>query len=105
MKPASVISTSYSYNEADLTPFYTAGQCAEYAKVCLPHYIRAMELICMQLGLMGVTVLYASGDFGVSGVGDVCLTSSGNQSITGQIFNPTFPGIYKSHCVVSLRLK
>jgi hypothetical protein len=31
--PAHVISTSYSYNEADLTPFYTARQCAEYAKV------------------------------------------------------------------------
>lgn len=35
VKPASVISTSYSYNEADLTPFYTARQCAEYAKVSL----------------------------------------------------------------------
>ncbi len=31
--PAHIISTSYSYNEADLTPFYTARQCAEYAKV------------------------------------------------------------------------
>lgn len=33
VKPANVISTSYGYNEADLTPFYTARQCAEYAKV------------------------------------------------------------------------
>ncbi|KAJ6552290.1 peptidase S8/S53 domain-containing protein [Mycena vulgaris] len=44
-----VISTSYGYNEADLTPFYTARQCNEYAK----------------LGFMGVTVLYSSGDNGV----------------------------------------
>ena len=33
-KPANVISTSYGYNEADLTPAYTARQCAEYGKVC-----------------------------------------------------------------------
>ncbi|KAF7800223.1 hypothetical protein EIP86_011470 [Pleurotus ostreatoroseus] len=33
LKPASVISTSFGFNEADLTPFYTARQCAEYAKV------------------------------------------------------------------------
>lgn len=28
-KPANVISTSYGYNEADLSPFYAARQCAE----------------------------------------------------------------------------
>lgn len=28
-QPANVISTSYSYNEADLSPFYTARQCTE----------------------------------------------------------------------------
>ncbi|KAI0093145.1 subtilisin-like protein [Irpex rosettiformis] len=75
VKPASVISTSYSYNEADLTPFYTARQCAEYAK----------------LGLMGVTVLYSSGDQGVGGGGDLCLLPNGTQSFNGRIFNPTFP--------------
>ena len=48
VKPANVISTSYSYNEADLTPFYTARQCNEYAK----------------LGLLGITILYSSGDYG-----------------------------------------
>lgn len=48
VKPANVISTSYSYNEADLTAFYTARQCNEYAK----------------LGLLGVTILYSSGDNG-----------------------------------------
>ncbi|KAI0344783.1 subtilisin-like protein [Trametopsis cervina] len=75
VKPASVISTSYSYNEADLTPFYTARQCAEYAK----------------LGLMGVTILYSSGDEGVGGGGDVCLFPNGTQSSAAKGFNPTFP--------------
>ncbi|KAF8835707.1 subtilisin-like protein, partial [Paxillus ammoniavirescens] len=79
VKPANVISTSYGYNEADLTPAYTARQCAEYAK----------------LGLMGVTVIYSSGDNGVAGNGNVCLNPDGNvassQSSDGKIFNPTFP--------------
>ncbi|EGO00782.1 hypothetical protein SERLA73DRAFT_71753 [Serpula lacrymans var. lacrymans S7.3] len=74
--PTYVISTSYSYNEADLTPFYTARQCAEYAK----------------LGLMGVTILYSSGDYGVAGNDDVCLNPNGTQTADGTMFNPTFPG-------------
>lgn len=74
-KPANVISTSYGYDEADLTPFYTARQCAEYAK----------------LGLMGVTVLFSSGDNGVAGNGGVCLTADGTQRKNGAIFNPSFP--------------
>ncbi|KAJ7198616.1 subtilisin-like protein [Mycena haematopus] len=73
--PAHVISTSYGYNEADLSPFYTARQCAEYAK----------------LGLQGVTVLYSSGDNGVAGNGALCLTPSGEQTSDGAIFNPSFP--------------
>lgn len=44
----SVISTSYGYNEADLTISYAERQCYEY----------------MKLGLQGVTVLYSSGDDG-----------------------------------------
>jgi subtilase family serine protease len=59
--PAYVISTSYGYNEADLTPFYAERQCAEYAK----------------LGMMGVTVLYSSGDDGVAGNGNYCLNPNG----------------------------
>lgn len=46
--PASVISTSYGYNEVDLSPAYEERQCSEY----------------MKLGLQGVTVLYSSGDNG-----------------------------------------
>ncbi|KAJ3820218.1 peptidase S8/S53 domain-containing protein [Lentinula raphanica] len=75
-KPASVISTSYGYNEADLTSFYATRQCNEYAK----------------LGLMGVTVVYSSGDSGVAGNGQQCLNDDGSQSATGTRFNPSFPG-------------
>ena len=73
-----VISTSYSYNEHDLTPFYERRQCAEY----------------MKLGLMGVSVLYSSGDSGVAGGGNECIGRNGsyiNGTLGGQ-FNPSFPG-------------
>ncbi|PCH37568.1 subtilisin-like protein [Wolfiporia cocos MD-104 SS10] len=73
--PAYMMSTSYSYNEADLTPFYMERQCAEYAK----------------LGLMGMTILYSSGDYGVAGYGNYCLEPNGTQAIGAPIFNPTFP--------------
>lgn len=76
VKPAYVISTSYAYNEADLTPAYTARQCNEYAK----------------LGMMGTTVLYSSGDFGVAGNGGLCLNPDGSQTKNGTHFNPSFPG-------------
>lgn len=52
-----VISTSYAYNEADLTPAYEMRQCNEYLK----------------LGLTGVTFLYSSGDYGVAGNGGTCI--------------------------------
>lgn len=44
----SVISTSYGYDESDLTVAYAQRQCYEY----------------MKLGLAGVTILYSSGDSG-----------------------------------------
>ncbi|KAG0693459.1 peptidase S8/S53 domain-containing protein [Suillus ampliporus] len=77
VKPANVISTSYGYNEADLSAAYAIRQCNEYAK----------------LGLMGVTILYSSGDSGVGGNGGYCLNPGGNGNVTadGKIFNPTFP--------------
>ncbi|KAI6136974.1 peptidase S8/S53 domain-containing protein [Pisolithus sp. B1] len=75
VKPTNVVSTSYGYNEADLTPFYAARQCAEYAK----------------LGLQGITILYCSGDEGVAGFLGVCLNPNGTQSASGTRFNPTFP--------------
>jgi tripeptidyl-peptidase-1 len=72
-----VISSSYSYNEHDLTPLYERRQCAEY----------------MKLGLMGVSVLYSSGDSGVAGNGDECINKRGgyNNGTRGR-FNPSFPG-------------
>jgi tripeptidyl-peptidase I len=74
-----VISTSYGYNEADLTPFYENRQCNEY----------------MKLGLQGVTVLYSSGDYGVAGNGGECIDgTTGNYTAPGAnygIFNPSFP--------------
>jgi len=51
------ISTSYSYNEADLTPFYEERQCHEYLK----------------LGLQGISIFYSSGDYGVAGNGGECI--------------------------------
>jgi len=56
-----VISTSYGYNEADLTFFYASRQCDEYGK----------------LGLMGVTMLFSSGDDGVAGNSKFCLNPNG----------------------------
>jgi tripeptidyl-peptidase-1 len=74
-----VISTSYSYNEADLTPAYERRQCFEYAK----------------LGLQGITVLYSSGDYGVAGNSGYCIDPQSGQYTTGPSgtqFNPSFPG-------------
>jgi tripeptidyl-peptidase-1 len=72
-KPANVISTSYGYNEADLSPAYEQRQCTEY----------------MKLGMQGVTILYSSGDDGVAGNGGKCLGKGKNK---GKKFNPSFPG-------------
>ncbi|KAH9844650.1 Pro-kumamolisin, activation domain [Teratosphaeria destructans] len=75
-----VISTSYGYNEHDLTPFYEQRQCNEY----------------MKLGLLGVSVLYSSGDYGVAGNSGECIDGPGQNAsytngTTGR-FNPSFPG-------------
>ncbi|KAI9046641.1 hypothetical protein LZ554_009383 [Drepanopeziza brunnea f. sp. 'monogermtubi'] len=72
-----VISTSYGYNEADLTPFYEMRQCQEY----------------MKLGLQGVTFIYSSGDYGVAGNGGQCIdTTTGEYNNgTSGMFNPAFP--------------
>ena len=71
-----VISTSYGYNEADLTAFYEQRQCNEY----------------MKLGLQGTTFIYSSGDNGVAGNGGQCIAANGsfNDGGSGR-FNPAFP--------------
>ena len=77
-KPANVISVSYGYGEDAFSFFYWNRQCQEYLK----------------LGLQGVSVIYASGDSGVSNAG-TCIVPSGynstdvNQSLGA--FSPTFP--------------
>lgn len=77
-KTAFVISTSYGYQEADLTPSYMQRQCAEYGK----------------LSLTGMTFVYSSGDSGVAGFDNLCLDDEGNQipGVSGTRFNPSFPG-------------
>ncbi|KAM0805168.1 peptidase S8/S53 domain-containing protein [Usnea florida] len=79
--PASVISTSYGSNEADLSAAYEKRQCNEY----------------MKLGMAGVTILYSSGDNGVAGNGAQCCTKAkcagGTYNSGGSgTFNPSFPG-------------
>ena len=71
-----VISTSYGYNEADLTAPYERRQCNEY----------------MKLGLAGTSILYSSGDFGVAGNKGQCINPDGtfNNGGSGK-FNPSFP--------------
>ena len=85
-----VISTSYGYNEADLTPAYEARQCNEY----------------MKLGLQGTSFFFSSGDFGVAGNYGQCISTSNvtsefnntntnttvvlNDGSSGK-FNPAFP--------------
>ncbi|PKS09467.1 hypothetical protein jhhlp_004083 [Lomentospora prolificans] len=73
-----VISTSYAYNEGDLSIRYEERQCAEY----------------MKLGLQGVSMVFASGDFGVAGNKNMCfdpLTGAYQHGSLGGIFNPSFP--------------
>ena len=72
---ALVISTSYGYQEADLTPAYMQRQCAEYGK----------------LALTGVTFVFSTGDSGVAGWDGSCLTADGQQEQGAPGFNPDFP--------------
>ncbi|TVY40001.1 Aorsin [Lachnellula subtilissima] len=73
--PTNVISVSYGLGENKYSRFYWDRQCQEY----------------MKLGLQGVSVIYASGDSGVSNRG-VCLSPNGTHDYddTGA-FSPSFP--------------
>ncbi|KAK3694162.1 peptidase S8/S53 domain-containing protein [Podospora appendiculata] len=74
-----VLSISYGRDEAARPASYNARECMEY----------------MKLGLMGVSVLFSSGDTGVSGVTGHCLNPDGSYAPVwadwGR-FNPLFPG-------------
>lgn len=48
-------------------------------------------LYSVQLGLMGTTIFYSSGDYGVAGNDNYCLEPNGTQAQGAPIFNPTFP--------------
>ncbi|KAF8478880.1 subtilisin-like protein [Gautieria morchelliformis] len=76
VKPANVISTSYGSQEPEMTAAYQIRQCNEYGK----------------LGMMGVTILYSSGDNGVAGNGGLCIDpATGLETANGTRFDPDFP--------------
>ncbi|KAK4154902.1 peptidase S8/S53 domain-containing protein [Chaetomidium leptoderma] len=74
-----LISVSYGSNEDAKPAGYRARECAEY----------------MKLGLMGVTVLFSSGDTGVAGIRSQCVNPDGSYTPVAAgygRFNPMFPG-------------
>jgi len=73
-KPTNVISVSYGLGENTFSFFYEHRQCVEY----------------MKLGLQGVTVVYASGDSGVSNRGE-CIYPPNGTYIGPGAFSPSFP--------------
>ena len=77
--PPFVVSVSYGLDEASVTAKYANRQCAEYAKVgsscSLSYFLSYMNF--NQLGMMGTSVLYSSGDDGVAGGNGLCLNSQG----------------------------
>lgn len=90
LRPANVISTSYGYNEADLTPAYTARQCNEYAKLGLlgTTFIYRLVVFAFTVVFLCWSVCSSSGDNGVAGNGALCLNADGSQTTSGAIFNP-----------------
>ncbi|KAI9435149.1 subtilisin-like protein [Lactarius indigo] len=77
IKSPYVVSISYGQDEGTATHRYATRQCNEYGK----------------LGLLGTTILYGSGDYGVAGRGGICKNSSGLDSndLHAVRFNPVFP--------------
>jgi tripeptidyl-peptidase I len=78
-KPTNVISVSYGLGENQFSYFYWNRQCQEY----------------MKLGLQGVSVVYSSGDSGVSNRG-LCIYPSNVTNYTEiaeypGAFSPSFP--------------
>lgn len=72
--PTNVISVSYGLGEDEFSRFYWNRQCQEY----------------MKLGLQGVTVIYSSGDSGVSNRGECIAPANSTGADTGA-FSPSFP--------------
>ncbi|KAI1823255.1 peptidase S8/S53 domain-containing protein [Xylaria intraflava] len=76
-----VISVSYGASESRWPESYTARQCTEY----------------MKLGLMGVSILFASGDSGVSGVNGQCLGPGGVPTPSGSDYG-RFDAVFPASC-------
>ncbi|KUJ23903.1 putative alkaline serine protease AorO [Mollisia scopiformis] len=74
-KPTNVISVSYGLGENTFSFFYENRQCVEYLK----------------LGLQGTTVVYASGDSGVSNRGECIVPSNATYNGDPGAFSPSFP--------------
>ncbi|RDB30132.1 Tripeptidyl-peptidase sed1 [Hypsizygus marmoreus] len=76
LNPPNVVSNSQADHEYRFSQFYLERQCAEFGK----------------LGLMGVTVLYAAGNTGVSGAqSGYCLDRNGAMNLNATNFNPAWP--------------
>lgn len=60
---AKVISTSYAYNEADLTPAYEIRQCNEVGTFNVPFSKQNSHkhVQYLKLGLLGTSFFYSSG--------------------------------------------
>ncbi|KAI2634469.1 peptidase S8/S53 domain-containing protein [Xylaria nigripes] len=77
LNATNVISVSYASNEGDRPASYRTRECLEY----------------MKLGLMGVTVVLPSADYGVSGTIGQCLPDPYRRTTlaANPKFNPVFP--------------
>lgn len=75
-KPPTVISISYVWNEAEFSDHYLQRQCLEFLK----------------LGLQGVTILAATGDWGTADQMDQCVdTKTGALNFDQGSFSSVFP--------------
>ena len=70
------MSISYGQDEATATTAYANRQCTEYAKVRYFHALFCSHSQILQLGMMGTSVIYSSGDSGVAGNNNTCLDSN-----------------------------
>ena len=70
VKPPNVVSVPYVGLESNFTMSDLTRQCLEYAKVRYIPLIKKIPPVFrfLQLGMMGTTVIYSSGDAGVTGV-------------------------------------
>ena len=94
--PSQVVSVSYGQDEVTVTAAYANRQCTEYGKVC--RIASSITYRCgtdvdVELGLAGMTFLYASGDNGVaSNAENLCITLDGEDVAVGEgNFLPNFP--------------